>query len=60
MKIAGFFLTLAGFFLAVAALVLLHTLGLRYVFILIGLALEFGGLALVTRSYMTKAREGGR
>ncbi len=47
----------AGFFLTVAAVVLLQALGLRYAFVLSGLALECAGLAIVFRSHMGKARE---
>jgi predicted membrane channel-forming protein YqfA (hemolysin III family) len=57
MKLAGFFLMVAGFFLTVAAVVLLQALGLRYAFVLSGLALECAGLAIVFRSHMGKARE---
>ena len=60
MKLTGFFLTLAGFFLSVAALLLLPALGLRYVFVLSGLGIEFAGLTMVIRGHRYAAREGHR
>jgi hypothetical protein len=57
MKLAGLFLSVAGFFLAVAALVLLQTLGLRYVFVLCGFVLQCGGIAMLLRSHMGRVRE---
>jgi hypothetical protein len=60
MKLAGFFLIIAGCFLALAALVLLRATGLRYAFVLSGIALELAGLLLATKGHRTKSWGGGQ
>ena len=60
MKLAGFFLTVAGFFLTLSALVLMHTLALRSVFVGCGLAVECVGLAMITRGHQITVRENSR
>ena len=52
MKLPGFLLLLAGWALVLAALGLLHSLSSQAVFVILGVAVELLGLALVVRAHV--------
>jgi hypothetical protein len=52
MKYAGLLAMPAGFFLTITTLLLFPGLGLRTVFVLCGLVVEFMGLAVAVRGHM--------
>jgi hypothetical protein len=52
MKIAGFLLLLSGLFLVLAALALLHQSSPQALFVLLGMAVEVLGLAMVFRAHL--------
>jgi hypothetical protein len=52
MKFAGLLVMPTGFFLAVAALVLFPDAGLRELFVVCGIAVEFLGLGVAVRGHM--------
>ena len=52
MKLTGFLLLLTGWVLTLSAIVLLPRAGARAAFMLAGIAVEFLGLALVTRVHL--------
>ena len=57
MKYAGLLVMPTGFFLAVAALVLFPEPGLRELFVVSGIAVEFLGLAVAVRGHMERRQE---
>jgi hypothetical protein len=52
MKIAGFLLLLSGLFLVLSALALLREPSPQALFVLLGMAVELMGLAMVFRSHL--------
>lgn len=52
MKIAGFLLLLSGWFLVLSALVLLREPSPQALFVLLGIAVEVFGLAMVFRAHL--------
>ena len=59
MKYAGLLVMPTGFFLAVAALVLFPEPGMRALFVLCGIAVEFLGLGVAVRGHMERRQESG-
>jgi hypothetical protein len=57
MKYAGLLVMPTGFFLAVAALVLFPEPGMRTMFVLCGIAVEFLGLGVAVRGHMERRQE---
>lgn len=57
MKYAGLLVMPTGFFLVVAALVLFPETGMRDLFVLCGLAVEFLGLGVAVRGHMERRQE---
>ena len=57
MKYAGLLVMPTGFFLAVAALVLFPDTGMRAMFVLCGIAVEFLGLGVAVRGHMERRQE---
>lgn len=54
MKYAGLLVMPTGFFLAIAALVLFPEPGMRTLFVLCGIAVEFLGLGVAVRGHMER------
>lgn len=54
MKIAGFLLLVSGLFLVLSALVLLRESSPQALFVLLGIAVEVLGLAMVFRAHLLR------